>query len=125
MTNQIPEGNVLLRKLTEKSYIQFGMDRLKVGYIIENNPKLLRWVYFNYEKISFTEEILKKIYISDEFYIKKPGKNSSMGRKLEAKLTQKGSGKLGKLSPGEIYSGINLQTMVKNRKWKSLKDNIK
>jgi hypothetical protein len=75
---------VLLRKLTEKSTLKFGiyadvpihnlLDLKKYSY--------LRWVYYNSSNITFLDSILKEIGITEEYYINKPGKNTELGIEL-------------------------------------------
>jgi hypothetical protein len=75
---------VLLRKLTEKSTLKFGiyadvpihnlLDLKKYSY--------LRWIYYNSSNITFLDSILKEIGITEEYYIDKPGKNIELGIEL-------------------------------------------
>ena len=76
---------VLLRKLTEKSQLGFGMyadasisnllDLYKFGY--------LRWVYFNSSNITFMDNILEIIKIPLDYRIVKPGVDREKGIALE------------------------------------------
>lgn len=70
----------LLRKLTRKSTLKFGIHSdLSVQEIINlNNHKYLRWVYFNCSNIDFFEDVLDEIKISLEFRIPKPSKNPEL-----------------------------------------------
>ena len=70
----------LLRKLTRKSTLKFGIHSdLSVQEIINlNNHKYLRWVYFNCSNIDFFEDILDEIRIPLEFRIPKPSKNPEL-----------------------------------------------
>jgi hypothetical protein len=67
----------LLRTLTEKSTITFGKYGLStVGHILNlRNFGYLRWLYYNVEGITFTNEVLEKIHIYPPDRINKPGKD--------------------------------------------------
>lgn len=71
---------ILLRKLTEKSIINFGQfDGWTVGKILDmQKTGYLRWIYYNYEGLTFTDEILEKMRVNLEDRIKKPGKNPEL-----------------------------------------------
>ncbi len=66
---------VLLRTLTEKSYLKFGQfQKYRVGEVlIMGQKKYLRWVYFNCSMINFNDELLDKLNITEDFRIPKPG----------------------------------------------------
>jgi hypothetical protein len=68
---------ILLRTLTGKSKLHFGKYAgLSIDQIINlGHTAYLRGLYFNISSINFTDEILNKIYIGDEFKITKPGIN--------------------------------------------------
>lgn len=68
---------VRLRTLTEKSVIGFGRySDSTVGMLISyEKTHYLRWCYFNFESITFTDDILSKIHIPNNFRINKPGKD--------------------------------------------------
>lgn len=85
------EGRIALRTLTEKSLLGFGKyGELRVQEIIDfRGGVYLRWCYFNREEISFQEQILNKINITQKHYIKKPGTNKELGKKLGAKSEEK------------------------------------
>lgn len=65
-----------LRKLTRKSFLNFGkyadwtvqniIDKEKKGY--------LRWVYYNCSKIDFSEDVLQEIFKYDFIRLNKPDK---------------------------------------------------
>jgi len=84
----IQEDAVLLRTMTEKSVIHFGQHK---GQTIEEILRLgkkayLRYLYYNVEGISFTEDILRKIGIVTDAYddrISKPGKDPEYGKEVE------------------------------------------
>lgn len=77
----------LLRKLTEKSRLNFGKySELTVSEVLDlRHPNYLRWCYFNLEGISFVENLLDNL-IPQEYRIDKPGKNPELGKALENKL---------------------------------------
>jgi hypothetical protein len=86
--NAIQEDSILLRTMTEKSVLTFGQYK---GQTIEEILRLgkrhyIRYLYYNVEGISFTEDILRKIGIITGQYdnrISKPGKDPELGRKIE------------------------------------------
>jgi len=80
--------SILLRKLTEKSILNFGKyNGLTVRQILDlNHPNYLRWIYFNVNGVSFVDEILKEIKISDNYKIKKPGKYLELFSELECEI---------------------------------------
>jgi hypothetical protein len=68
----IEENKIKLRTLTEKSILVHGKYKgLTVGNILKTNPYYLRYIYYAIEKISFCDDILKKIDIP--YTITKPG----------------------------------------------------
>lgn len=75
---------VLLRKLTEKSTLKFGMYGDVPIYNLLDLKKYsyLRWVYYNSSNITFLNNILEEIGITKEYYIDKPGKNTELGIEL-------------------------------------------
>jgi hypothetical protein len=81
----------LLRTLTLKSRIGFGQFRdLTVSEIIDLAMlPYLRWLYFNMEGLTFTNEILINIKIDQDFRIEKPGRKPELHEKLMAILGDK------------------------------------
>lgn len=75
---------VLLRKLTEKSTLKFGMyDNVPIYNLLDlKKYSYLRWVYYNSSNITFLDSILEEIGITEEYYIDKPGKNTELGIEL-------------------------------------------
>ena len=75
---------ILLRKLTEKSILKFGkFADVPIQTLLElKKYSYLRWVYFNSSNITFFENILFEIGISEEFFIDKPGVNNEFHEKL-------------------------------------------
>jgi hypothetical protein len=78
----------VLRKLSNKSKIGFGkFADLRVSEIINLQRKAyLRWLYYNVEGITFLDEILEQIGISETYLINKPGKNPDMYEQLDANV---------------------------------------
>jgi hypothetical protein len=72
----------LLRTLTQKSILGLGFgdyNNLRVEQILDlGKGSYLRWVYYNFDKMNFTEDILIEIGIAQEHRIPKPGKNPSL-----------------------------------------------
>jgi hypothetical protein len=66
---------IKLRILTRKSLLKFGMyATLGVQQVIDlRHFRYLRWCYFNISGISFTDDILEEIHISEQYKIEKPG----------------------------------------------------
>jgi len=84
----------LLRTLTEKSQLKFGKyEYLTVREVLNlKHPQYIRWCYFNLDKISFIEDILNEVKIPEDYRIKKPGKNSELGEKLDKEVWERGYG---------------------------------
>ncbi len=68
---------ILLRTLARKSLIKFGnYSDLSVQNLLDRGQhKWLREAYFNLSMISFNDEILNEIGITEEHRIPKPGKD--------------------------------------------------
>jgi len=65
---------ILLRKMTEKSTMNFGKySELTVRQVIDINTSYIVWSYYNSSKITFVDELLDEINISAEHRIEKPG----------------------------------------------------
>lgn len=75
---------VLLRTLTEKSYLKFGQHAdFRVGELLKmDKKKYLRWVYFNCSMISFVPELLDTLNIGEEWRINKPGTDPEKGEQF-------------------------------------------
>ena len=73
------ENKILLRKLSIKSTISGlpngYMENQPVSVLLNRFPKKLAFIYFTYEKISFTDEILEQLGIKGKYEIPKPSKN--------------------------------------------------
>jgi hypothetical protein len=76
--------SVVLRTLTGKSVMWFGKyEGLKVQQIIDLHHKdYIRYIYYNFSGITFTEEVLKEVAISNERVIKKPGTAPEMHQQV-------------------------------------------
>lgn len=67
--------SILLRTLTGKSVLWFGKyNGVKVQQVIDlRSHTYLRWIYYNITGITFTDDILKELTITENRKIKKPG----------------------------------------------------
>lgn len=76
---------ILLRKLSRKSTLNFGQYAdMTVQQVIDlHHHLILRWYYFNSSNITFFDDILDELSITEEYRIEKPGKNPELGRKLD------------------------------------------
>jgi hypothetical protein len=81
---------VLLRKLTNKSIMNFGkyFDLTVQQCLDTKKRKYLRWVYFNCSNITFTDELLDELLIPVWYRFDKPSKNIELGKKLEENLME-------------------------------------
>ena len=81
---------VLLRKMTNKSVMNFGKYfDLTVQQILDTKKrKYLRWVYFNCSNITFTDELLDELLIPVDYRFDKPSKNIELGEKLDENLKE-------------------------------------
>lgn len=73
------ENKILLRKLSKKSIIS-GLDggymeNQPVSVLLNSFPKKLAFIYFRFEKISFTDDILEELGIKGKYEIPKPSSN--------------------------------------------------
>lgn len=86
----------LLRKLSRKSTLKFGMysDNTVQELLTFKRFNYLRWVYFNQDKITFMDDILDELSITEHYRIKKPGKCPEKYRELYEEKKAKISGKL-------------------------------
>jgi hypothetical protein len=81
--------SIRLRILTEKSVLQEGKyANVPIGQLIDlGHTAYLRYVYYTYSNISFTDNVLFKIYIrKDSEKIPKPGKKIEMVEILDKKM---------------------------------------
>lgn len=85
---------ILFRTLTEKSVLWFGKCiNCTVESILIKDKSYIRWIYYNVEGVSFTEDVLKQagVIIEEDgkvLYdsrIKKPGKNPQLGEEIDKK----------------------------------------
>ena len=118
----------LLRTMTEKSIMGFGRHTdLSVGQLLAlRHTKYLRWVYYNCSKITFTEEILKKIHIGEDYRIDKPGTNkelwkSSCKAMWAISLQRHGLGALKTRSRNKKEHKLTISRRVHSRKFASTK----
>lgn len=107
----------LLRKLTEKSNLKFGQYAdVPICNLLElKRYSYLRWVYFNCSNITFFENILLEIGITQEYFIEKPGVNNEFHEKLTKikrdNLQWKGKKHIDKV---EKYAFKNKNNQIKN-----------
>jgi hypothetical protein len=72
----------LLRTLTRKSTIPAGKNQgLTVQEVLQKSKSDLIYSYFNYNRITFTDDILDELRINPADRIQKPGKDPEMGVK--------------------------------------------
>lgn len=73
-----------LRVLTKKSKLGFGAHKdLTVEFILENKKRIyLISPYFKLTSISYTEEVLNELGITEEYRITKPGSDKEMYHKF-------------------------------------------
>jgi len=75
---------IKLRKLSRKSVIDFGMNEgLRIQDLLNlRKYRQLRYIYYAYSKLSFLDDILEEIGITEDFKINKPGKDLEMNKKI-------------------------------------------
>jgi hypothetical protein len=72
----INEDTLLLRKMARKSKFGFGKyNEYTVSDVLKVDKQYLKWCYYYYEMITFMDDILDEIGISEDYRIQKPGKN--------------------------------------------------
>lgn len=65
----------LLRTLTRKSQLRFGENySMTVADMLIKDPMQIARAYFLLAAITFTEDVLREVFIFDEHRIQKPGK---------------------------------------------------
>jgi hypothetical protein len=75
-------SSILLRKLTKKSTLKFGKYKdctVETMLGMELNVNLIS-IYYKLSKITFTDDILDELGITEKFRIKKPSTNEDMYR---------------------------------------------
>lgn len=89
-------GTTLLRKLSRKSTLKFGVygDNTVQELLTFKRYNYLRWVYFNCDMITFMDDILDELSITEHYRIEKPGKCPEKDRELYEEKQAKISGKL-------------------------------
>lgn len=67
---------IRLRTLTRKSILNFGkfLDQSVQMLLDEKKLKYLSWIYFHCDRITFIDEILDDVGITEKWRIEKPGK---------------------------------------------------
>ncbi len=76
METNLSSGTTLLRTLSRKSQLKFGIycDNTVEECLTFKRFNYLRWVYFNCDMISFMDDILDELSITEKYRIKKPSK---------------------------------------------------
>jgi hypothetical protein len=76
METNLKKGTTLLRTLSRKSQLKFGVycDSTVQDLITFRRFNYIRWVYFNCDMISFMDDILDEVGITGSYRIKKPSK---------------------------------------------------
>jgi hypothetical protein len=80
----------LLRKMTEKSILTFGMYKgMTVDHVLRlGKMDYLRYIYYNVVGITFTDELLYKISVRGKWKIDKPGANPEAGVRLNNRMVE-------------------------------------
>ena len=86
----------LLRKLSRKSTLKFGQyyDNTVQDCLTFHKYNYLRWVYYNCSMVTFMDDILEEIGITQEYRINKPGTDETKHQLLCNDLENKMSGLL-------------------------------
>ena len=98
------ENKILLRKLSIKSNISGlpngYMENQPVSVLLNRYPKKVAYIYFTFEKISFTDDILEQLGIKGKYEIPKPSKNIQKRREyfMATNKILSEKGKMGKAS---------------------------
>lgn len=82
----------LLRTLTKRSKIKFGQYREhRVEDMIVNrvDKRYLRWMYYSLEGVTFLDEILDELNITEKDRIKKHGKDTELFEKIKKEYFEK------------------------------------
>lgn len=80
---------VLLRTLTPLSRFDGGKyENQKVETVIKIDPFYIRYEYFRMSKISFTDEVLTVVGITEKYRIEKPSTNEEMFHKLNLDMVK-------------------------------------
>jgi hypothetical protein len=75
---KVINGQVRLRKMTAKSTLEEGRYAfMKVGDLMKEVEHItyLVNIYFRYDNLSFTDEVLDQLGVTEEYRIEKPGSN--------------------------------------------------
>ena len=112
---------ILLRTLTEKSVMQEGKYAGNtVQHVIDlGHTAYLRWVYYNMSMISFSQDILRKIYINEKDEIKKPGKCPEKVMEKEISI------KRCLLAKGEFGAYKHIEKVINTEKKRKYMQNVK
>ena len=98
---------ILLRTLTRKSKLNLGKfkDKTIQELLNQRENKHLVSLYYRYETINFTDDILKELKIERELVIQKPGSDNEMFR--ENMYDVFGFDKTKKKKPFKLESKMN------------------
>jgi hypothetical protein len=81
------ESIPMLRKLSKKSVFGFGKYKgCYVGQVMQTDKRYIGFVYYNIAGLSFVDEILNEVGITDELVIEKPSTNSELFDKFESRV---------------------------------------
>lgn len=84
------KDNILLRTMTLKSVFTVGKHiNHTVEFVLRNDITYLVYTYYNIEKITFTDDILKLLKINKPHRFKKPGINKDLEQKHKANFFKK------------------------------------
>lgn len=79
MENKIISSSTQLRKLAWKSTMKFGKHSLlSVQQVFSIDRTYLLWVYYNCSNISFVDEVMQALRLTEEWQIAKPGVDPEM-----------------------------------------------
>jgi hypothetical protein len=80
-------SSILLRKLTKKSTLKFGKFKdYTVGHLFGMKKQIeLTSIYFKLSTITFTDDILDELGITEEYRIAKPSKNVELYKEFMMK----------------------------------------
>ena len=120
---------VTLRTMARKSVIDWPgryTGRSIQQMLDLKNYRALRWYYYNYSKITYQDDILEEIGITDRWRIAKPGTDPELNEKLNEWKEQNVTCYLGRLSDEnakEAYAkGGKVKKKIKSAAWRRYRD---
>jgi len=120
-------SNVLLRKLSRGSIIKdlpngYGENQ-SVELLVKSHKNMIVKAYYCFEKVTFTDDILEEVGITEEWRIKKPGADEGMHIKFNDRIRRNmKKNKLvltKKMSYVELTSKIRMKSTNKNLAWRN------